>query len=68
MNLRAILPVFLVISVAAPGSVYVSEQTAALLSAGGHREFACDYLGNMTLAKSYGSSALYRLRRTAEED
>jgi class 3 adenylate cyclase len=54
--------------VAAPGSVYVSEQTAALLSAGGHREFACDYLGNMTLAKGYGSSALYRLRRTAEED
>lgn len=49
--------------VTAPGSVYVSEQTAALLSAGGSRDFACDYLGQMALAKGYGRAALYRLRR-----
>jgi class 3 adenylate cyclase len=54
--------------VATPGSVYVSEQTAAALAASGTPEFACDYLGFLGLAKGYGSSRLYRLRRRYETD
>lgn len=52
--------------VTAPGAVYISEQMAALLAASGTRQFACDYLGAMELAKHYGESVLYRLRRTHE--
>ena len=52
--------------VTTPGSVFVSEQTACLLAAQGQSDFACDYLGVMSLAKKYGSGALYRLRRTNE--
>ncbi len=54
--------------VTAPGSVYVSEQTAALLAADGNRDFACDYLGQMALAKGYGRTVLYRLRRASEDE
>lgn len=54
--------------VTAPGSVFVSEQTAALLEAGGRREFACDYLGSLTMAKGYGTTTLYRLRRAHEDE
>ena len=54
--------------VAAPGSVYVSEQTAAALAASGTREFACDYLGPLGLAKHYGTGRLYRLRRAGETE
>ena len=52
--------------VTAPGAVYISEQMAALLAASGARQFACDYLGSMELAKHYGESVLYRLRRAHE--
>ncbi len=52
--------------VTAPGAVYISEQMAALLAASGARQFACDYLGPMELAKHYGESVLYRLRRAHE--
>ncbi|MEK6243967.1 MAG: TRAFs-binding domain-containing protein [Pseudomonadota bacterium] len=54
--------------VAAPGSVYVSEQTAAALAASDNRRFACDYLGPLGLAKQYGSGRIYRLRRTSESE
>ena len=54
--------------VTAPGAVYVSEQTAALLAASGAREFACDYLGSVPLAKHFGDSVLYRLRRAHESE
>jgi len=54
--------------VAAPGSVYVSEQMAAALAATGTAEFACDYLGPMNLAKQYGRGRIYRLRRSAETE
>ncbi|MDO8707064.1 TRAFs-binding domain-containing protein [Pseudomonas sp.] len=54
--------------VAVPGSVYVSEQMAAVLAAAGTRRFACDYLGSLSLAKHYGSSRLYRLRRFWETE
>lgn len=52
--------------VTAPGSVFVSEQTACLLAARGIEAFACDYLGVMDFAKKFGSGALYRLRRSNE--
>jgi class 3 adenylate cyclase len=54
--------------IAAPGSVYVSEQMAAALAASGTAEFACDYLGPVNLAKQYGSRRIYRLRRSAETE
>ena len=54
--------------VAARGSVYVSEQTAAALAASGEHAFACDYLGPLGLAKNYGSGRLYRLRRGTESE
>jgi class 3 adenylate cyclase len=52
--------------VTAPGAIYISEQMAALLAAAGAREFACDYLGSMALAKHFGEGVLYRLRRAHE--
>jgi class 3 adenylate cyclase len=54
--------------VAAPGSVYLSEQMAAALAAAGETRFACDYLGALLLAKQFGTERLYRLRRTGEAD
>lgn len=54
--------------IAASGSVYVSEQTAAALAASGESGFACDYLGQINLAKQYGSGRIYRLRRSAETE
>jgi len=54
--------------VAAPGSVYVSEQSAAALAASDDRRFACDYLGPLGLAKQYGSGRIYRLRRASEPE
>jgi len=54
--------------VAAPGSVYVSEQMAASLAASGEGRFACDYLGVLNLAKQFGSGRIYRLRRQSEAD
>lgn len=54
--------------VVVPGSVYVSEHMAAVLAATGTGRFACDYLGSMALAKHYGNSRLYRLRRFWEAE
>ncbi|MEW6690631.1 MAG: TRAFs-binding domain-containing protein [Pseudomonadota bacterium] len=54
--------------VAAPGSVYVSEQMAAALAATGEQRFACDYLGALSLAKQFGIGRIYRLRRASETD
>lgn len=51
-----------------PGTVYVSEQTAALLAATGNDSFDCDYLGEVEFAKKYGAFVLYRLRRRGEAD
>lgn len=58
----------LIESIEAPGSAYVSEQSAAVLAASGTERFACDYLGPLALAKRYGSSRLYRLRRAWETE
>lgn len=54
--------------IAAPGSIYVSEQTAAALASRGHRAFACDYLGALNLAKDFDQSRTYRLRRSFESE
>lgn len=52
--------------VTAPGAVYVSEQSAALLAITQKDKFRCDYLGEKSLAKEFGIHALYRLRRANE--
>lgn len=49
-----------------PGAVYVSEPFAALLVASGAPGFACDYVGNIALAKGFGLYPMYRLRRSHE--
>lgn len=54
--------------VAAPGSIYVSAELAAVLAARGVREFAADYLGALPLAKGYGSGRLFRLRKADEAE
>lgn len=54
--------------VAAAGSVYVSEEFAAMLAASGGSGYATDFLGVLPLAKSYGSAPLYRLRRSDEAE
>jgi class 3 adenylate cyclase len=54
--------------VATPGSVYVTEQMAAALVVYDTRHFTCDYLGSLSLAKQYGTTKLYRLRRTSEPE
>lgn len=54
--------------VTARGSVYVTEQMAAALAGSGSRDFFCDYLGSVPLAKHYGSNKLYRLRRALETE
>ncbi len=54
--------------VTAAGCVYITEQTAALLICDGGNQYACDYLGKITLAKGYGTSTLYRVRRAAEDE
>lgn len=54
--------------VTASGAVYMSEQSASLLTTSGNKHFACDYLGNMELAKRFGSKNLYRLRRINETE
>lgn len=51
--------------VTTPGSVFISEQTACLLNLSDN-DFVCDYLGTIELAKKYGASVLYRLRRKNE--
>jgi class 3 adenylate cyclase/tetratricopeptide (TPR) repeat protein len=46
-----------------PGSVFVSETVAALLSFG-HEGFDFEYVGHLELAKNFGSYPIYILQRT----
>lgn len=46
-----------------PGQVYASQQFAALATALRVREFACDYVGQVTLPKKAGVVPLYLVRR-----
>ena len=52
--------------VTTPGSVFVSEQSAALIAMMDSDEFSCDFLGIVALEKEYGENPLYRLRRGNE--
>lgn len=48
------------------GQIYCTQPMAAMLALGNARDFDCDYVGKVRLAKDYGELALYRLsRRTA---
>lgn len=46
-----------------PGSVYSSQSFAALCECEGVREFACEYVGRMPLAKKYGEYPTFCVRR-----
>ncbi len=48
------------------GSVYVTEQFAALLALQPRTGLACDYVGTVPTAKGYGDIPLYLLRREGE--
>lgn len=43
------------------GQVYCTQPLAAMLALGNARDFTCDYVGKVGLAKNYGELALYRL-------
>lgn len=45
------------------GQVYCTQPLAAMLALGNARDFNCDYVGKVRLAKDYGELALYRLSR-----
>ncbi len=46
-----------------PGCVYASQSYAALCECEGIREFACEYVGRMPLAKKYGEFPTFSVRR-----
>ena len=46
-----------------PGQVYASAGFAAVASADGVREFRCEYVGRIPLAKTYGTLPMYACRR-----
>jgi len=45
------------------GQIYCTQPMAAMLALGNARQFDCDYVGKVRLAKDYGELALYRLSR-----
>lgn len=45
------------------GQVYCTQPLAAMLALESARDFDCDYVGKVQLAKDYGELALYRLSR-----
>ena len=53
--------------IALPGCVYVSETVAALLSFG-RDDFDFEYVGNVELAKGFGSFPIYLLQRSGYVD
>ena len=48
-----------------PGEIYVTEPFAATLALEAGDAFRCDYVGQVPLAKDYGSFRMYRLGRNA---
>ena len=50
-----------------PGSVFVSETVAALISFG-YEEYDFEYAGNIDLAKNYGTYPVYILQRKGYSD
>lgn len=49
--------------VVTPGEIFATEVVAAYLALQAPREYRCDYLGVLPLAKGFGAAPLYRLRR-----
>lgn len=49
--------------VVTPGEIFATEVVAAYLALQAPREYGCDYLGVLPLAKGFGAAPLYRLRR-----
>lgn len=47
-----------------PGAVYVTEQFAAMLAMETQERFVCRYVGQIALAKGYGTSRMYLLKRS----
>jgi class 3 adenylate cyclase len=45
-----------------PGHVYASQSFAALAAAEGVNDFSCEYVGQVPLAKKYGTFPLYHVR------
>ncbi|PZQ23221.1 MAG: hypothetical protein DI569_05040 [Sphingopyxis macrogoltabida] len=48
------------------GQVYCTQPLAAMLALETARDFDCDYVGKVQLAKDYGELALYRLSRRSD--
>ena len=48
------------------GQVYCTQPLAAMLALDDARDFECDYVGKVRLAKDYGELALYRLSRRSD--
>lgn len=46
-----------------PGKVYASKQFVAITNAEGIQNFVCDYVGQIPLAKNYGTFPTYNVRR-----
>lgn len=44
-----------------PGQVYASQAFAALSAMGGFEDFSCEYVGQIPLAKGYGTFPMYHL-------
>jgi class 3 adenylate cyclase len=50
-----------------PGQVYSSQAFAALCECFGLRDYVCDYVGQLPLAKGYGTFPTFHLRRSGGE-
>jgi class 3 adenylate cyclase len=50
-----------------PGTVYVTEAFAAILLLESHGDFACTYVGQVPLAKGFGTFRMYDLSAAAPE-
>ena len=50
-----------------PGKVYGSQAFAAMSSSEGVSDFTCDYVGQIPLAKGYGTFPTYHVRRRKKE-
>ncbi len=50
-------------SITPPGSVYATQQFAALASFQGNASFACDYVGQIPFPEGFGSYPIYLVRR-----
>ena len=50
-----------------PGKVYASQAFAAMTSSAGVIDFTCDYVGQIPLAKGYGTFPTYHVRRRQQD-